>query len=205
MKTKKLLFYVLAVLLGGCVPVLSLHPLYFEEDAVFEKKLLGTWIDDPNNPETTWEFRNTDEPNNAYKLIFTDEKGKKGSFVARLVKLQEMLFLDVYPSELPWDANDPNKMDWPYNSFFLIPAHTFLKIDSMEPQLKMRLTLESEMKDLLKEEPNAVKHTFVSDRLVLTATTKELRAFILKYADDKRLFTGDVALVRKQTQPLKRR
>jgi hypothetical protein len=113
------------------------------------------------------------------------------------VKLQDKLFLDIYPSELPWDVNDPEKMDWPYNSFFLIPAHTFLKIDSIEPQLKMRLTLESEVKDLLKEEPNAVKHTLVGDRLVLTATTKELRAFILKYADDKRLFKGDVALIRR--------
>ncbi len=162
------------------------------------------WVDDPNSPDTTWEFRDVDEPNNAYKLIFTDEEGKKGSFVVRLVKLQEMLFLDIYPSELPWEADDPNKMDWPYNSFFLIPAHTLLRIDSIEPQLKIRLTLESEMKDLLKEEPNAIKHTFVGDRLVLTAATKELRAFVLKYADDKRLFTGDIALVRQQSEPPKR-
>lgn len=197
MNHKKLLCYLAAVLLGGCVPVMSLHPLFTEEDALFDKKLLGTWVDDPNSPDTTWEFRDINEPKNAYKLIFTDEEGKKGSFVARLVRLQDKLFLDVYPSELPWDVNDPDKMDWPYNAFFLIPAHTFLKIDSVEPQLKMRLTLESEMKDLLKEEPNAVKHTFVGDRLVLTATTKELRAFILKYADDKRLFTGDLALTRR--------
>jgi hypothetical protein len=61
----------------------------------------------------------------------------------------------------------------------------------------MQLMFESEMKDLLTEEPEAVKHTFVGDRLVLTASTKELRAFILKYANDDRLFTGDVALVRK--------
>lgn len=197
MNHKKLLCYLAAVLLGGCVPVMSLHPLFTEEDTLFDKKLLGTWVDDPNSPDTTWEFRDINEPKNAYKLIFTDEEGKKGSFVARLVRLQDKLFLDVYPSELPWDVNDPDKMDWPYNAFFLIPAHTFLKIDSVEPQLKMRLTLESEMKDLLKEEPNAVKHTFVGDRLVLTATTKELRAFILKYADDKRLFTGDLALTRR--------
>lgn len=200
MNTKKLFCYVFAVLLGGCVPVLSLHPLYTEDDIVPEKRLLGVWVDDPNSPDTTWEFSSLEEPNNAYRLIFSDEEGKKGSFVARVVKLQSRLFLDVYPSEVPWETDDPNKMDWPYNSFFLIPTHTFIRIDSIDPQLKMRLTLESEMKDLLKEEPNAVKHTFVGDRLVLTATTKELQTFILKYADDKRLFTGDVDLVRKQTE-----
>ena len=41
MKTKKFLFYLLAVFLGGCV--LSLHPLYTEKDLIFEEKLLGTW------------------------------------------------------------------------------------------------------------------------------------------------------------------
>ena len=196
MNCKKLLCYLLVVALGGCVPVISLHPLFSDADTAFEKKLLGTWVDDSNNP-TKWEFSEISEPKNTYKLIFTDEEGKKGSFVARLVKLQDKLFMDVYPSEMPSDVNDPAKTAWPYNAFFLIPAHTFLKIDSIEPTLKMALTLESEMKDLLTEEPEAVKHTFVGDRLVLTASTKELRAFVLKYANDKRLFTGDVTLMRK--------
>jgi hypothetical protein len=117
------------------------------------------------------------------------------------VKLQDRLFLDIYPSELPWEADDPNKMDWLYNSFFLIPAHTFLKMDAVEPQLKMRLTLESEMKELLTEKPDAVKHTSVGERLVLTAPTKELQAFVLKYADDSRVFTDEITLSRKQTKP----
>ena len=200
MNTRKTLVYVFAVLLGGCVPVLSLHPLYTEDDVISEKRLLGVWVDDPNSPESTWEFKDADEPKNAYKLIFSDEEGKKGSFVARVVKLQSRLFLDVYPSELPWEADDPNKMDWPYNSFFLIPAHTFLRVDSIEPQLKMRLMLESKMKELLTEHPDLIKHTSVGDRLVLTASTKELQTFILKHADDEKVFTDEVSLARKQTK-----
>jgi len=200
MNTKKLFCYIFAVLLGGCVPVLSLQPLYTEDDIVTEKKLLGVWVDDPNSPDTTWEFSSIEEPNNAYKLIFSDEEGKKGSFVARVVKLQSRLFLDVYPSELPWGAADPNKMDWPYNSFFLVPAHTFLRMDSVEPQLKMCLMLESKVKELLTENPDIVKHASVGDRLVLTAPTKELQAFILKYADNERVFTDEVTLVRKQAK-----
>jgi len=188
----------LAFILGGCVPIISLHPLYTEKDIVVDKKLRGTWIDDPSNPKTTWEFKSTDEPKNAYKLIFTDEEGKKGSFVAHLVKLQNRLFLDIFPSELPWEPEDPNKMDWPYNSLFLIPAHTFVKVDSIEPQLKLRLMLESNMEELLKENPGAVEHTSVGDRLVLTGLTKKLQEFILKYADDERVFTDQVILSRKQ-------
>jgi hypothetical protein len=198
MNTRKLLFYMLAVILGGCVPVISLHELYTEKDIVVDKKLCGTWTDDPNSPKTTWEFKSIDEPKNAYKLIFTDEEGKKGSFVTHMVKLQDRLFLDIFPSELPWEQEDPNKMDWPYNSLFLIPAHTFVKIDSIEPQLKLRLTLESKMEELLKEKPDAVEHTSVGDRIVLTGSTKKLQEFVLKYADDERVFTEQVTLSRKE-------
>jgi len=187
----------LAVILGGCVPVISLHPLYTEKDIVVDKKLCGTWIDNSGDTKTTWEFERIDEPKNAYKLIFTDEDGKKGSFVAHLLKLKDMLFLDIFPGELPWEPEDPNKMDWPYNSLFLIPAHTFVKIDSIEPRLKLRLTSESKMEELLKENPSAVEHTSIGERIVLTASTKKLQAFVLKYAEDERVFTGEVTLSRK--------
>jgi hypothetical protein len=197
MKTKKLLFYMFAFILGGCIPVISLHPLYTEKDVIMDKKLYGTWVSDSNDSKTTWEFKSIDEPKNAYKLIFTDEDGKKGSFVAHLVKLQNRLFLDIFPSELPWEPKDPNKMDWPYNSFFLIPAHTFVKVDSIEPVLKLRLILESNLEELLKENPDVVEHTSVGDRIVLTESTKKLQAFVLKYADDERVFTDQVTLSRK--------
>lgn len=198
MKTKKLLFYMLVVILGGCVPVISLHPLYTEKDVILDKKLYGTWVSDSNDSKTTWEFKSVDEPKKAYNLIFTDENGKKGSFVAHLVKLQSRLFLDIFPDDLPWDTEDPNKMDWPYNSFFLIPAHTFLKVDSVEPDLKLRLILESNLQELLKENPGAVEHASIGDRLVLTGSTKKLQEFILKYADDQKVFTDQVILSRKE-------
>ncbi len=204
-QAKKALFYLLAALLGGCVPVMSLHPLYTEKDVVFQERLLGRWVDDPNSPKTTWEFNRIEEPKNAYNLVFSDEEGKKGSFIAHLVRLRSVgtpgksrLFLDVYPSEPPEEMEDPNKLELPYNYFFLIPTHTFIKIDFNGPQLKIWLTNGEDMEKLLKEEPNAVKHTFIEDKLILTAPTKELQDFILKYADDKRVFKGEIVLDRKK-------
>ena len=197
MNTRKLLFYMLAGLLGGCVPVMSLHPFYTRKDVVFDKKLLGTWVDDPNKPEIIWRFDSIDEPRNAYKLIFTGEDGQKGSFVAHLVRLNNRLFLDIYPDEAPWDMEDPNESPWPYNSLFLIPAHTVAKIDSAEPRLKMRLMLETQLKKILEENPEAIAHVVVEDRPVLTASTSELQAFVLKYADGDKLFTDEIILERK--------
>ncbi len=197
MNTRKLLFCMLAALMGGCLPVMSLRPLYTKENVVFDKKLLGTWVDDPNKPEITWQFKSIDEPKDAYKLIFTAEDGLKGSFVAHLVKLQDELLLDVYPSELPWLSQDPNEMEWPYNTLFLIQAHTFVKIDSVEPKLKMRLMMETQLEKLLEENPDAIAHVVVEDRRFLTASTKELQAFVLKYADGDKIFTDEIVLERK--------
>ena len=201
MKTKKLLFYLLAALLGGCIPVMSLHPLYTEENLVFEEKLLGTWVDDANG---TWEFKHPDEKDMAYELVLSSPEDAKGSFVANLVKLENKLFLDVYPKQLPCEQEIPQKMKWFYNTFFFVPVHTFIKIDSIEPQLKMRLTNTENMQKLLEEDPNAVKHELVEDTklvediILLTASTKELQAFVLKYADDSRLFTDEIIYSRKK-------
>ncbi|MHC4462459.1 MAG: hypothetical protein ACYS6W_06180 [Planctomycetota bacterium] len=216
-RTKKFLFYLLAALLGGCIPVMSLHPLFTDENLIFEEKLLGTWADDPNSPETTndwefkrvvdspeneWEFKRPGKPEKTYKLVFiNNEDGTKGSFFAHLVKLKDRLFLDLYPSQLPCAKPDPND-DWLFNALFLTPGHSFMIIDSIEPRLKMRSTNDNEMEKLLKRDPNALKHELVDERLILTASTKELQAFVLKYADDSRVFSDEIILSRKKAKAL---
>jgi len=77
-----------------------------------------------------------------------------------------------------------------------MPGHSFVIIDSIEPQLKLRWTNQEEMKKLLKEEPNAVKHELVEDSIVLTALTEQLQKFVMKYADDERVFPEQTILTR---------
>ncbi|MBN1972730.1 MAG: hypothetical protein JW787_03770 [Sedimentisphaerales bacterium] len=195
METKKILFYVIAGILGGCIPVMTLNPFYDDSNIVFEEKLLGSWVDDTNEPDTTWNFfRGEDDPNNSYKLILTDNEGKKGIFTAHLVKLDNKLFFDLYPSEMP--TEDPNKVDWEYNGLFFLPVHTFIKIDNIDSQLILRTTLQSKMKELFEEHPNAIEYKEIEDRLIITSSTKELQAFVLKYLEDERLFSDKITLDR---------
>jgi hypothetical protein len=42
-----------------------------------------------------------------------------------------------------------------------------------------------------------VKYDVIDDRPVLTASPEELQAFVVKYADDERLFPSEVTLTRK--------
>jgi hypothetical protein len=201
MKTKKVLSYVLVGLLGGCVPVMSLHPLFTEQDVIFEEKLLGKWVDDVNSPNSIWEFSRIDSAEKAdekaYKLVLSDKEGKKGLFTAHLVKLEGKLFLDVHPGKPPWETEDPNKVQWEYNTVFFLPVHSFVRVGSIGPELKMRITDDEKMKEFLKEEPKAVGHEMIDDAPILTATTKELQKFVLKYADNEKVFCNEVTLKRK--------
>ncbi|MHC4497611.1 MAG: hypothetical protein ACYS21_00695 [Planctomycetota bacterium] len=228
MKTKKLLFYFLAAVLGGCIPVMSLHPLHNEHDVVFEEKLLGVWVDDPNSPEIVWEFKHPDESKNEYELVFSDKEGNNGVFVAYLVKLKDKLFLDVRPDQFPSGKKEAEEMALPYNAFFFVPVHTFIRVDCIESLpavkncvpddeeidedllrrlsmdydyvLKMRLTDDTSFKKLLERDPNAVEHELVNDTFVFTASTKELQTFALKYAEDGKVFSEEKVLIRKKTK-----
>ena len=198
MKTKKLLFYLLAALLVGCIPVMSLYPIYTEKEVVFEEKLLGIWVQQDSN--NVWEFKHPDESEKVYELNLYENEVKKGVLTARLAKLDERLLLDVHPTKFPSEQEDVEKIKLPYNAFFFTPGHTFAIIDSIEPQLKIRWSIDDELEKLLKEEPNAVKHELVEGRVILTASTKQLQSFVLKYADDKRVFPAKVVLTRKESK-----
>jgi hypothetical protein len=202
MNAKKVGFYLLTILMGGCLPVLSLHPLFTKENVVFEPKLLGRWVDDPNDPETIWLFQRSEkseeEYEKAYKLTFCDKDAKKGIFTAFLVKMDNKLFLDIFPTQFPSGKDDVEEMNLSFNAFLFMTGHTFVIVDSVEPKLKMRLTDDEDMKELLKENPDAIEHTFVDERLILTASTKQLQSFVLKYADDQRAFANEVVLLRQE-------
>jgi hypothetical protein len=202
--------YGLTVLLAGCVPIISLQPLFTKENLTFDEKLLGTWAEDVNKPEAGWEFTRLSESeaeglppsfrsevNQFYRLNLTDAEGRKGSLVACLVKLQDRLFLDVFPDKFPSGEQDPEKAKLVFNAYFFVPAHVFVRVDAIGPQLKLRLTNDDEFKKLVEAEPGAVEFTTVEDRPILTASTKELQAFVLKHAANDQLFSGEITLTRK--------
>jgi hypothetical protein len=78
-----------------------------------------------------------------------------------------------------------------------VRVHTFVRVDSVGQQLKLRVTDDDDFGKLLESEPKAVNHEMVEDRPVLTASTRELQAFVAKYADDERLFSEEVTLTKK--------
>jgi hypothetical protein len=209
MKIRKILFYGLAALLGGCVPVLSLQPLFTRQTLVFDEQLLGTWVDDANDPDITWQFSRLESgaadelpdeleelSEKVYRLNLRDEENRRGTFVAVLVKLDGQLFLDVFADEFPSGQEDIEKMPLFYNAFFFVRAHTFIKVDAAGSRLKLRLTNDDKLQKLIEADPNAVPAVAADNRIVLTASTPKLQAFVTRYADDERVFADEVVLER---------
>ena len=190
MKNKILLLS--GLILVGCVP--SWNPLYTEKDLVFDPLLVGTWapVQVKEGAKETWAF--TKGGDMLYQLQQTDEDGRKAEFEARLVKLKERRFLDLYLTKV---ADDDVKLN-AWAGFSLVPAHLILKVVQLEPTLKIAPMNPDWMKNFVKRHPEAIAHRVVQDgNIVLTATTSDLQKFFLEHADDEELFGGAMELKRK--------
>lgn len=163
----------LVVLLAGCVP--SLHPLFTEDDLVYDPALVGTWAD--QDGENTWTFQKFGD--NVYNLIYTEE-GVPARFDAHLVQLGEFLFLDTYPGE-PNIKND-------FYLIHLIPAHIFSRIEMEGDTLRYAMLDLDWLRRMISEKKVTIGHEQVDGGVLLTATTAELQEFFIKYADDDKAF-----------------
>jgi hypothetical protein len=173
----------LAVLMAGCVP--SLHPLYTEEDLAYDPALVGIWTEEES--EDTWTFQKSGE--HAYNLIYTEE-GVPARFDAHLVRIGEFLFLDTYPGE-PDIKND-------FYLIHLVPAHTFSRIGIEGDVLRYAMLDLDWLKKMISGKKTDIGHEQVDGGILLTASTKELQEFFLKYAEDDKAFPDSKDLHRQK-------
>jgi hypothetical protein len=188
MKAKSILFCSLGLFLGGCI-ITSLHPLYTDQQVLFEERLIGKWGDANEDTIAVWEFRPSADRKYQMRAIGDFNYGR---FDTHLVKLNDLLFLDVFPRE-PGEQAENNEYYW----LHLIPAHSFIKVDWIGPKLQLRQIDADKFKKLLEADPNALKHEVTEDRIVLTAPTEQLQEFMLKHAAED-IYADPTELVRRE-------
>ena len=162
-----------AALLGGCI-VTSVCPFYTKGDLVAEPGLTGDWLRDlKDRPAEVWKF----EPRGGGKYRITLIEERSATVLdAHLFKLHDQLFLELA------------SMDEDYH---VIPPHFLLKVSQFNPELRMAQLNHEWLKELVTQEPDAIRHHFVEGnsqdekRLVLTAGTAELQKFIIKYLENE--------------------
>jgi hypothetical protein len=169
---------VVAVLVSGCgVP--SLYPLYTDKDPVFDPALIGTWSmkDGPI-------LKFTKGPNKSYELICTDKKGS-AKFETHLIRLGKNLFLDTFPIDSGLGQNE-------FYAIHLIPAHMFIKVDLKGNELGIKVLNPEWFKEGIEKKRFQIKYEVLSNRFLLTAPSRELQAFVTRYADEAFSSEGEV-------------
>ena len=175
MRTMKILLtFGIALLISGCLQP-SLHPLFTEKDLVFDPALIGAWVGE--NEKETWILQKAGD--HTYDLFYEGERDS-AKFEAHLVRLGKFEFLDIYPEE-------PDIKNGFYKSH-LILAHTFSRIWRDGDTLRTAMLNPDWLKDMIARKKLKIAHERLHDWIVLTASTKELQKFILKYAEDVNAF-----------------
>lgn len=167
-------------LLAGCIP--SLNPMYTDQQLIFDTNVLGVWVQ--SNSQNQWEFTKRDAT--SYRLVYTDQDGQQGRFIARLADVDGTRFLDLFPEETEFDASG-------FYKFHLVPIHTIYLVKQTEPQLELAAIDYKWLDKYLTDHPDAVQFATFNGRKMLTAPTSDVQAFVLKH---KEMFSGDFNLVR---------
>lgn len=164
-----------AVIIMSSCWILSFHPLYLEENLLFENSLLGGWEHrDEDGGVERWTFLR--DKDTSYSLLITDNKGFEGEFEAHLLQLDNLLYLDLLPTA-PEEGNE-------FYYAHTVPFHSFLRIEQPGNELKMRAMDYDWLDTRLKDGSISISHARRKDGFVLTATTKELQEFIAEYTDE---------------------
>ncbi|MFC1490015.1 hypothetical protein ACFL6K_02270 [Candidatus Latescibacterota bacterium] len=166
-----ILLLITTMLFSGCL-VTSIHPLGNEDDMVFDENLIGAWMDDD---EDFWIFTKGEEK--SYDLIIAAD-GEQAKFIARLIKLEDKLFLDISPERL-----DTGNIIY---DVLMFPTHTFLKVSLDDSGLGLVFNDPEWFTDIIDQNDIEVGIDFVvteDDVITLTATTEQLQVFYLENAD----------------------
>lgn len=166
------------LLIVGCLP--SLNSVYTEDDLVFEPDIVGFWKLE-NSPQT-WDFKKRDEK--SYHLVFTDKHGQSGRFVAHVCRVENTLFLDLFPEQEEVDSTA-------FYKYHLLPIHTVYMVKQTKPALELVSIDLKWLKQHLAEHPDDLSHSTYNNRTLVTASTQELQNFLLKH---KNRFTGTIRL-----------
>lgn len=174
---KRLGVFALGVLLTSCTP--SLHPLFTDKDVVFEPALLGKWIfEDDEHNKTEWTF--TRAGDSAYALVHVED-GDPGRFEARLLRLGQYLFLDIYPEEPALDNG--------FYKLHLIRAHTFARVTLEDDVLAISMMDQEWLEKAIEGKELSIGHERLNNGgIMLTAATAELQQFVLKVVQNPEAF-----------------
>jgi hypothetical protein len=159
-----ILLVVMMLTLTGCFNMASVYPLYTDQTAVAEPRLVGAWQSKDGEDEIFVKLIGDRE----YRLTHINDKGEASPWRVRVVKLDKTPVADIVA--ITDDAN--------------IPAHYFLALSFEGAALKAWFLDSSSLRQKAAGEGMAYVHG-KEDKAVLTAPTASVAAFLQKNLADE--------------------
>jgi len=191
MKTRTvILIGMLALLAGSCIP--SLFPLYTDKDLVVDDRIVGTW---GAGEMGTWVIERLDykpstdlfssdwsdsKENSTYKLVVIETDGGdtlETEFVMHLLVLGGQHYLNFYPVDY--------ELEHDFLAWHMVEANNFSKVWITEDSISLGFFDPAYLEELIEKNRIKISHIRHDNGILLTARTRELQKFILKYGDEE--------------------
>jgi hypothetical protein len=173
-------------ILSGCT--YSTHPIFMEQDNVFDEAFIGTWQgQDGMFDAGTFEVARWAPENKSFRVVLRNQADvKQGTFQLYLSQIGQTKFLTA-KFEKP-RSETPRAGELAAPEIYLT-----LAIDQLEgEQLKVRYLRGDWLHQQVKSNPRVLKHEWYArpgesekKDLLLTASTPELREFVLSQLDKR--------------------
>ena len=175
-----------------CSCVTSLHPLFTGDERMSDPALEGVWQDAKGENTFTLKWF----PDGKLFMLNTtikEQPGAPGEFNAVLGTVGKHRFLNIVPKR-PHGIH-PKSF---YGGHFL-QTFSFWKVDLDGDKLTLTSVDYQWIEAMLKAKKLDLKYEKQEGGLItLTASTDDLKAFVLKYADDKTAFSDQLIFERKK-------
>lgn len=163
------------IIFTGCL-VTSIHPFYTEDVLVFDTDLVGQWIGENESESLAFIQQGWKK----YRMFLKEEEDTL-EFEANLFKLQEHLFLDLYPLSTQWDDDS-------FSGMHYLPLHSILLVKQMKPALQLSSLNHQWLNNYIQSDSSCIAHETVGDRIILTAPSNELQQFLISHIDTEGAF-----------------
>jgi len=187
-----------SVLLCGCAPVDSFFPLYKPEDKAFEPELIGVWkipdkdAKNKDDKDSRWTFRGSADQN-FYDFKWGIVRAKGGLLAkVRLVRLDSALFIDFEGDSENKALNSKNTL----MPFPIVAVHMMGRIWLEGDTLRIHFLKDDWVDDQIKAGSFPLAHVGSGGNTLLTASTDELRKFMLDHADDSEALSDNYTFQR---------
>ena len=199
-------FALLLIFLSSCLT--TLHPIFTEKDLAYDPKLIGTWNTENEGKKSKVIISNLATENSVelpgnisaikqhgYFIIYQDENGKvSDQYIAFLARIGKHLYFDYYPAE----KKEDRKLDEFFGIHF-VRMHTSYRVEILKDgSFELSQLDGSYVKSLIDEKKIRISHeTDADDNTVITASTKELQQYLLKYGDEPSAYRSEKTIFKK--------